>query len=125
MINRIGWHKRQQQQKNVLMKYLAPSFLEVINVVWIKCLLPALKETYIAGKYGFTFCRRADLPGLSPREERPLSPGHGAVPSSRPVPGLAAGGRTPVPAGERKVPLWRRRAAGAEKKNENPQKIRF
>lgn len=65
MINRMGRRKR-QQQKNVLMKQLAPSFLEEINVLWIKCLLQAAKEGYTAVSYGFMLCRGADLPGLSP-----------------------------------------------------------
>lgn len=61
------------------MKQLAPSFLEEINVVWIKCLLRAAKEGYTAVSYGFMFCRGANLPGLSPRSpaKRSLSPGHG------------------------------------------------
>lgn len=109
MINRIGWHKRQQQQKNVLMKHLAPSFLEVINVVWIKCLLPSLKETYIAGKYGFMFCRCADLPGLSPQEERPLSPGTARCRPRAPSRGWLRGGEPRSPRGSE-----RRRCGGTE-----------
>ena len=122
MINRTGWRKR-QQQKNVLVKHLAPSFLEEINVVWIKCLLQAFKETYIAVKYGFTFYPCADLRAVPaiPCRKAPFTGARLEVPSSCPVLGPAAGSQTLVPAGEQKAPLWRSRAAGVEKKNENPQ----
>lgn len=46
------------------MKRLAP-FLEEINVLWIKCILQASKETYIAVKYGFMFYLCADLQAVT------------------------------------------------------------
>lgn len=121
MIKKIGWRKR-QHQKNVPMKRLAP-FLEEINVLWIKCILQASKETYIAVKYGFMFYLCADLQAVTttpcPRHQGTAG-GAILVP-----PGMAVGVQTLVPVGERKALLWGGRVAGVEKKNKNPQKIHF
>lgn len=71
--------------------------------MWIKCLLQALKETYIAVKYGFIFYLSVDLravPTILCRKG-PLTGARVVVPSWCPVPGLAVGTSTLVPVGSK------------------------
>lgn len=76
-------------------------------------------------KDGFIFYLCVDLRAVPtiPCRKAPLTGARVVVPSWCLVPGLAVGTSTLVPAGERRAPLWRSRAAGVAKKNENPQKI--
>lgn len=100
------------------MKRLAP-FLEEINVLWIKCILQASKETYIAVKYGFMFYLCADLQAVTtipcPRHQGTAG-GAILIP-----PWYGCGGPNAGPRGGAKGLVVGGRVAGVEKKNKNPK----